>query len=97
MWAKGTCRLWKKLLQEQKLTQCEDRSQQAVDTSVRVCLPRWQTAQRNHFFKNCGKLVVDLWKSCLIGSGEAATESSERQRECVTFDFGLDGFFWEQH
>lgn len=37
VWAKGTCSLWKELLQEQKLTQSEDRSQQVVDASVRVC------------------------------------------------------------
>lgn len=37
VWAKGTCRLWKKLLQEWKMTQCEDRSQQVVDPLV---LPR---------------------------------------------------------
>lgn len=40
-----------------------------------------------------GFVMVDL----PIGSGKAATEPAERQRECVTPDFGLDGSFWEQH
>lgn len=41
--------------------------------------------------------MMDLCKWCLTGSGEGAMESSERQRECVTFRFGLDGSSWEQH
>lgn len=51
------------------------------------------TAHRNHFIRNCRKLLMGLCKGCPTGGGEAATDSSERQRECEMFDFGLDGSF----
>lgn len=76
------------------MTQCEDKPAGCGSFGAPKVA---DTPHRNHFIRDCRKMLMDLCKGCLIGSGEAAMESAERQRECVTPDFGLDGSFWEQH